>query len=61
MRLAAQAWRALDDESRDRWRAACRRASLYLHGYLLYVWYQLTHDTAKLRTIELQSGVTLLR
>ncbi len=60
LRMAAQAWKATNDEERNRWRAASRRAQLYLPGYQLYIWYQLVRDRAKLATIERQSGVTLL-
>ena len=60
VRLAAKAWKNLNDQDRDRWNAACRRAGLYLFGYTLFVWYQLVRDRAKLATIERQSGVSLL-
>lgn len=58
-RLAAQAWRALDEDTRNRWAAACRRAGLYLSGYNLWIWWQLRRQRAALRTIERQSGVSL--
>ena len=59
VRLAARAWKALDDETRNRWRTACRLAGLYLHGYILYVWFALSGDRAKLATIERLSGIKL--
>jgi len=58
-RLAAQAWRNLNEESRQRWHNAARRARLYLNGYNLWIWYQITRDRAALSTIERQSGLTL--
>lgn len=59
-RLAAIAWRALDEETQLRWHVACRRARLYIHGYNLWTWWQLTRARATLSTIERQSGVTLI-
>ena len=59
-RFAAQAWRALDEETRQTWHAACRACYLIVHGYTLFVYWQLTRQRATIRTIELQSGRTLL-
>ena len=59
-RLAAQAWRLLDDTIRQDWARAARRARLYISGYNLWVFFQLTRDVRKLRTIERQSGQRLL-
>jgi hypothetical protein len=61
MRLAAQAWKALSNEARQRWHDACRRAHLYIHGYNLWVWYQITRSRSGLSTIERQSGLSLLQ
>ncbi len=60
-RLAAIAWRALDETTKHHWHDACRRARLYVNGYTLYLWWQLTRDRAKLATIERQSHITLFR
>ena len=59
-RLAAIAWRSLDEATRNRWHLACRRARLYIHGYNLWIWWQLTRSRAGLSTIERQSGLTLI-
>lgn len=59
-RLAAQAWRNLDEEIRQNWALAARRARLYVTGYNLWVWWQLRRQLPQLRTIERQSGINLL-
>lgn len=59
-RLAAEAWKALPQETRDDWNLACRRAFLYIHGYNLWIWWQLLKDRTSLATIERQSRTTLL-
>jgi len=59
-RLAAKAWRALDEKTRQRWHRACRLAGLYIHGYNLWIWWQLVRRRATLATIERQSGIQLL-
>lgn len=60
MRLAAQAWKALTNAERTQWHTACRRVGLYIHGYNLWVWWQLTRDRAKLSTIERLSRLSLV-
>lgn len=60
-RLAAEAWRNLPHVTQEVWHTACHRAGLYLHGYLLWTFWMLVHDVQKLRTIERQSGLTLVR
>jgi len=59
-RFAALAWRSLDDQTRQRWHDAARLARLIVHGYTLFIYWQLVRDRAALRTIELQSGCTLI-
>lgn len=59
-RLAAIAWSSLNEETRQRWHMACRRARLYIHGYNLWVYWQLGGSRARLSTIEQQSGLTLV-
>jgi len=58
--LAARAWRALTDANRRRWNRAAQLARLYIHGYNLWIWWQLKRHRPTLRTIERQSGVTLI-
>lgn len=57
---AAQAWRALTDTQRTQWELASRRASLCMHGYDLWIHYQLTADTSAIETLERQTDTTLL-
>ena len=59
-RLAAQAWQALPEPTRAHWHLAARLAGLYIHGYNLWIFWNITHDEAKMRTIERQSGQRLL-
>jgi len=59
-RFAARAWKAENEETRDRWHLAAHRARLVVHGYTLYVWWQLSRDRPAMRTIELQSGLSLV-
>lgn len=59
-RFAARAWRTLDESTRQKWHAAARRARLIVHGYTLYIWWALKRDRAAMRTIELQSGLSLV-
>lgn len=59
-RLAAQAWRNLDEVERNTWHRAARLARLLVNGYTLWVWWQLVRSRAGLSTIERQSGVTLI-
>lgn len=58
--IAATAWQHLTQEQRYDWHSACRTAGLYLHGYNLWIYWQLKRDIPTLRTIERQSGITLL-
>lgn len=59
-RLAAQAWKSLAPAIRARWHRATRLAGLYIHGYNLWIFWNVTHDREKMRTIERQSGLRLL-
>ena len=59
-RLAARAWKALDHDTQQRWHLATRRARLYLHGYNLWIWWQLVRDRPGLSTIERQSRLNLV-
>jgi len=59
-RLVAMAWKGLPTWQRTNWLAAARRASLRITGYNLFLWYYHTRDTAVIRTIEHQTGISLL-
>jgi hypothetical protein len=58
-RAAAEAWSLADSPTRQRWRDASRLANLRITPYNLWVWYQTTHDSAALSTIENQTGIEL--
>lgn len=55
----ARAWRRMAKETRNLWELATKRASLYLTGYNLFVWWRNTHDTLTLQSIIRQSGVEI--
>lgn len=57
---AYQQWNALTPDQRAAWETATRRLSLCMHGYDLWMHWQLTQDTSAIRTIERQTGLTLL-
>jgi hypothetical protein len=54
------AWNALTDAERDQWHLAEVRSPLNITGYNLYVYWSLSGDDAAIRTIERQTGTTLL-
>lgn len=58
---AAEAWAALSPETRNDWNLAACRAHLYVHGYNLWIFWQLVRDRETIRTIERQAAITLLR
>jgi hypothetical protein len=57
---AAHAWTAATPETRATWELATKRAYLRINGCNLWIFHQLTHDDAAIRTIERQTGLTLL-
>ncbi|MEE9602715.1 MAG: hypothetical protein V3V75_05375 [Thermoguttaceae bacterium] len=59
-RFAAHNWRALTPAARANWLTAARNARLNITGYNLFVWFQIRPDRAVIRTIEQQTGITLL-
>lgn len=60
-RNAAAAWWALTAAKRDAWLLAARRAHLSIGGYNLWLWYlNNPQDTSIIRTVERQSGISLL-
>lgn len=60
-RAAATMWRALTPAERANWEASCRRLSMPLTGYNLFVYWRTNPDSAAtLDTIQRQSGITLL-
>lgn len=59
-KAAIDAWHALTAYQRAAWTLAARRASLCMTGYNMFLYWTLTQETAVIRTIEHQTGVTLL-
>lgn len=55
----ARSWKHMAKQERKLWELATKRASLYLTGYNLFVWWRTTHDTATLESIIRQSGVEI--
>jgi len=59
-RLVGRLWQTLTNQQRATWETASRTASLSITGYNLFLYYTLTNDTAAIRTIEQQTGLTLI-
>jgi len=59
-RCAARAWRALDEATREDWHEACTGAALDIHGYNLWIFWQITRDNQTIATIERISRITLI-
>jgi hypothetical protein len=53
-------WQALTDTQKQNWMNAATKARLRIHGYNLFVYYQTTKDEGAIRTIERNTGITLL-
>lgn len=56
---AAIAWHALTEQKRHQWHLAARRASLAMHGYTLFVHFQLKPDPPALATIARQTRTSI--
>lgn len=59
-RDAATEWSYRDASQKKDWHDAARKSSLCMHGYDLFVFWQTTGDEETIRTIERQTGITLL-
>lgn len=59
-KCAAIAWKALHPDQRDAWNTAARRASLRIHGYDLWIFWQLRRDRNVIITLQNQTGRQLL-
>jgi len=57
---AAVAWRALTEDQRKEWNLATRRASLTMHGYDLFVHWQLIHDDKAIEAVQRQTKTNLI-
>jgi hypothetical protein len=59
-RLCAYAWKALRPEVRSEWNNAAQRGRLYCTGLNLWMFWNLTRDSTTIRTIQRQTGTTLI-
>ncbi len=59
-KLAAASWKQLTTQVRDLWSRVARVLSLGCTGYNLWVFWTIRHDRAAIRTLEHQSGLTLI-
>lgn len=59
-RNAAIAWQALNDAQRQQWELATLRASLHLHGYDLWVHWQIVHDDEAIQALQRQTSTQLI-
>lgn len=57
---AAAAWRMLSDQQRADWETAIQRCNVTITGYNFFLYWYTRYDDAAVRTIERQSGITLL-
>ncbi|GAG05765.1 unnamed protein product, partial [marine sediment metagenome] len=57
---AGRGWTQLTQETRNDWIEAAHRTHIHLSGYLLYLVWNLVRDRGTIRTIERQSGITLV-
>lgn len=57
---AAKAWQSLPKGTRNAWNSACKIAGLHLHGYDLWIHWQLVRHVPTIRTIERQTNLQLL-
>jgi len=59
-KMAAAAWRILTPEKRDAWSRAAAAAHLRITHHNFFVYWFLTKDDAAVRTVEHQTGYTLI-
>ena len=57
---AAHAWTALPPAAKANWERATHLAHLRITGYDLWMYWTLRYDDQAIRTIERQTGITLL-
>lgn len=60
LRTAAAAWHTFSPTYKPNWDRACRRLSLPITGYNLFIAWQIRPDRSVIATIERQSGLALL-
>ena len=56
----ADLWSSTTADVRSNWEAATQQLNLNLTGYNLFIWYHCHRDRDTIRTIERQTGITLL-
>jgi len=59
-RLVAAVWRSLGSQRREVWKVACERAYLQITPYNFFTYYLMSGDEHAVRTVENQSGTSLL-
>ncbi len=59
-RLAAYTWRSISPARRADWMLAAERAHLQIHGYNLFVFWNLRRDDAAIHTIERITNIQLI-
>lgn len=57
---ASHEWNQLTDEQREQWELATKRLSMPMHGYDLYMHWQLQPNDSYVRTIQRQSKTDLI-
>ncbi|HDZ22775.1 hypothetical protein LCGC14_1469940 [marine sediment metagenome] len=53
-------WNALPASTRSDWMLITERASLYIHGLNLYLWWRCSQDDTVIETLQRQTGITVL-
>lgn len=53
-------WLALSDADRLSWINLALRASLHIHGLNLYIWWRCAQDDEPIKTLQRQTGITVL-
>ncbi|MHC4405934.1 MAG: hypothetical protein ACYTG0_40350 [Planctomycetota bacterium] len=53
-------WNALPAATRDDWELITKRASLWLHGLNLYIWWRCSEDDSVINTLQRQTGITVI-
>jgi hypothetical protein len=57
---AGAAWHDLSPLEKANWKAIAHKGALAITGYNLFVWWFLGGDASRIRTIERQTGITVL-
>ena len=60
VRNAAAEWQQIPKWLRKDWQRAANKANLRINGYALWVYWQMIRNRSAIRTVELQTGITLI-